>query len=276
MLLCLLAVVEDMNRLALSYSCRNHVGYMRRMNQDNILCNQCYMEEGNTTPLSLDGEVSCKEFSLFGVFDGMGGEERGEAASYIAAKAAASVRPDPDPANALKNYCTNANLEICKFARENTISSMGTTAALLAIKDNNAVWCNVGDSKVFRHSCGNLVQLSYDHLGSAPLGRKAPLSQYLGIEPDEMVIEPQVGSGRLEDGDVFLLCSDGLTDMLSLKDLCTIISEVPFEALAENLLQAALDNGGRDNISIIVCRVWARENQLIRRAIHRLKMFFPI
>lgn len=234
---------------------------MRHINQDNILCARRYMEEGDTTSLSLDGEASCRQFSLFGVFDGMGGEERGEAASYIAAKAAASVGPAPDPVEALKKYCASANRKICKFARDNAISSMGTTAALLAVKDDDAFWCNVGDSKVFRYSRGKLEQLSRDHLGSAPVGRKAPLSQYLGIEPEEMVIEPHFGRGRLKDGDVFLLCSDGLTDMVSLRDIESIISTAPFSDLAEGLLCAALKNGGKDNISIVVCKVRAGKDR---------------
>jgi protein phosphatase len=131
----------------------------------------------------LVGTLSSLTPALLGVFDGMGGEECGEVASFIAAKNAASVKIGQQPLDALSAYCQKANADICKYTEENGISSMGTTAAMLAFDKDGITLCNIGDSKIFRFREGSLEQLSVDHLCIAPFGVKAPLSQNLGISP---------------------------------------------------------------------------------------------
>lgn len=222
---------------------------------------------------------------VFGVFDGMGGEECGEMASLIAAKCAAKLKIGPCPIDDLQQYCKTANEEICKFADDHNIGAMGTTAVLLAFAENEIDLCNIGDSKAFRFDGEKLEQISVDHYAAPFYGKKPPLSQNLGIPPSEMVIEPHFARGYYHDGDIYLLCSDGLTDMVSIEEIANILTEtvagktpgrsedvvagetpgrsklvVASETTAvnnatEKLLQRALENGGSDNITIILCKV---------------------
>ena len=89
-----------------------------------------------------------------------------------------------------------------------------------------------------------------------PGKKKAPLIQYLGMDPEEILIEPFIAKGDLKKGDQYLLCSDGLTDMLTNFEIADIMLNSPDAATcAENLIRAALEHGGRDNITVIVCRI---------------------
>ena len=128
----------------------------------------------------------------FAVFDGMGGEECGEKASLIAAENASKYRIGPNPIEDLLNYCSDTNDEICRYADENDIFSMGTTATIIVFGDKGICLFNIGHSKVFRFDGKNLEQISVDHYAFAPSGRKPPLSLCLGIPASEMIIEPHV------------------------------------------------------------------------------------
>ena len=134
------------------------------------------------------------------------------------------------------------------------MTSMGTTAAILRFTDTQAGMCNVGDSKIYLFSDGNLIQLSYDHVGISVGGRKPPLTQNLGIPETDMIIEPYVALGDYASGNLFLLCSDGLTDMVTTERIAEVLKNKPKKA-AKILLQEALDNGGRDNVSFILIKV---------------------
>ena len=238
------------------YYCCTHIGKIRRINQDNYICAGKYCANGGkTVQYSVQGVLHSDSPSIVGVFDGMGGEERGEMASMIAAKCASEVFIGNDPQKDLSEFCSTANAQICKFAIDNDISSMGTTAAVLAFARREIVLCNIGDSKVFRFCEGELKQISTDHYSVAVFGQKPALSQYLGAPPDEMNIEPYITAEDYRDGDIYLICSDGLTDMVSAAEIRKILMETQGEETAISLLNAALENGGRDNITIILCRI---------------------
>ena len=151
--------------------------------------------------------------------------------------------------------CQNANLDICHFIEENGLGTCGTTAAMLLLTANGVSACNIGDSKIFRLSAGSLYQISEDHLSIAPYGEKAPLSQYLGIPPEELTICPYYAELPYADQDKYLLCSDGLTDMVPPEDIARILAKFPAEQAAQILLQNALDNGGKDNVTLIVLEI---------------------
>ena len=231
----------------------SHVGRVRRTNQDNFLvCGETMRWENRGTDSIRKGNVSPAEHPVFAVFDGMGGEERGEMAAAIAAQTLKDADLTQDPAQGMLDACFAANENICRFARENEVCSMGTTAAMLQFSQDNACLCNIGDSKIFALSGGRFVQLSQDHLGVAVYGRKAPLSQNLGISPEELIIEPFVACGNYFPEDVFLICSDGLTDMVSSQRIQQILTEQPGDLAAQLLLQEALQNGGKDNITFVL------------------------
>lgn len=242
---------------SIHYSCISHIGNVRRINQDNFICDGHYIETSETNIFfPLCGIKSSKEISIFGVFDGMGGEECGEKASYLAAKNAAILSVDASPATTFAQFCQTVNAEICSYVEENSLSSMGTTAAMLAFSSSGITLCNIGDSKIFRFSSGFLEQISKDHVAVSAFGIKPPLSQNLGIPPSEWEIDPYLAQGNYNDGDLYLICSDGLTDMVDTEEIVSLLasSENTKEA-TQKLLETALNNGGRDNITIILCKV---------------------
>lgn len=249
------------------YSCVSHIGKARSINQDNFICDNRYMEaheENIGFPLS--GITSPKKNSLFGIFDGMGGEECGEIASYIAAKKASALEIGRDAVTDLLQFCQKANTDICDYANENEVSAMGTTAAMLAFTNDGITLCNIGDSKIFRFSDDALEQISKDHVTVSAFGMKPPLSQNLGIPPTELVIDPYFAQGTYNDKDVYLICSDGLTDMVTEEEITRILSETTFDEVVGKLLNTSLQNGGKDNISIILCKIERRGllNKLFR------------
>ncbi len=245
------------------YSCISHIGKCRHMNQDNFSCDRVYMQPMQAQmQFPLNGVLQSDSPSLLGVFDGMGGEECGEIAAWLAAKESSGVVVGDNPTEELRVLCRKANREICRYAGQNGVLSMGTTAALLAFGKREIGLCNIGDSRIFRLRGSELKQLSVDHVAVAAYGRKPPLSQNLGIPPSEMVIEPYVCRHSYQDGDKYLLCSDGLTDMVSQDDIRRIIIESTEEEVAGQLVKAALFHGGRDNITVILCKVVAKKRKL--------------
>ena len=248
------------------YSCVSHIGNIRSINQDNFICDGRYMEtndENLTFPLC--GIKSSHDPSLFGIFDGMGGEECGEVASYIAAKNAAAIEIGKDAIAVLSQFCQKANTDICDYANENEISAMGTTAAILAFTGSGITLCNIGDSKIFRFCDGVLEQISKDHVTVAAYGVKPPLSQNLGIPPNELIIDPYLAQGAYNDGDVYLICSDGLTDMVTAEEIAETLDAKFIEESCMELLEKALSNGGRDNITIILCKIERESGWFFKR-----------
>ena len=234
------------------YQLRCHIGTRRRVNQDNFLLDGAYTDPQKAHSGVDMGGTFKKLPQLVGVFDGMGGEECGEIASFIAAKEFAEARISRSPEEGLMRLCRQINRSICEYANENGVLSMGTTAALLYISKRSVTACNVGDSKIYRCSRGKLGKLSVDHIAAAPFGGKPPLLQNLGIPEDVLLIKPSIITVKPDIGDVFLLCSDGLTDMVSDEKICEIITSRPLQKAADALLSEALANGGRDNITIML------------------------
>lgn len=249
------------------FSCVSHTGHRRTMNQDNFICDSRYMGDGLTSIVfPFNGYFSWRHPKVVGIFDGMGGEECGEVASFLAAREAAAIKLTDKPVNDLLTFCKKANKKICQYAEDHDISAMGTTAALLAFGRRQIGLCNIGDSKIFCFAKKELKQLSVDHVAPAIYGMKPPLFQNLGIPPSELMIDPYVEKRRYNDGDIYLVCSDGLTDMLSQEEIADILLETEVNETIERLLEKALGNGGKDNITIILCKV----KQEIRSPLSRI------
>lgn len=250
----------------IEYACVSAIGKCRLKNQDNFICIDKYLESENEGTIDLIcGDTDIKQRLLFGVFDGLGGEYCGEMAAYIASKSAAQFDwQRSNPINNLRVFCKQANDAICHYAKENAITSMGTTAALLLFDRKSVCLCNIGDSKIFQYSDSKLVQISVDHIGVAVFGQKPPLSQNLGIPDEEMIIDPYTATGYYNSGDQFLICSDGLSDMVCEEEIAKIIGMNNPPEEVRRLLNIALNNGGKDNITIIVIKVIEKENALLK------------
>jgi len=243
-------------------ACISSRGRIRRNNEDNCLFDgRCFpAEHDEDTPLlCLAQKTDTPVFVA--VFDGMGGENFGELASFAAAermRTALSNAPAFDDASAfLEQLCLELNRAVVEKKEEMLTGSMGTTAVIVCFSDADATVCNVGDSRCYLLRGGALRQLSVDHVAAqSPMFRakKPPLSQSLGIPEDDFLIEPSVDSVPLAHGDLFLLCSDGITDMLTDEQIASILRDNPSpDDSARILLQSAMENGGRDNATVIVC-----------------------
>lgn len=238
------------------YTAVSHPGRLRKQNQDNLLCVSHYLpciHQG--TPAPIRGLADTSDSPLFAVFDGMGGEEMGETAAYLAASTAARLRAGPMPVPALYNYCLYVNDLICTHTNRLGITSMGTTAAMAVFLEKGVCLCSIGDSRIYRFRDGILTQLTEDHVLPCKSGRKPPLLQNLGIPESEMRLEPSFYWDADRTDDIYLICTDGLTDMIPDAEICRILAENPFEGCPDVLLTRALANGGKDNITLILCKI---------------------
>lgn len=254
------------------FSCVSHVGKSRKINQDNFLCNGYYMQvEKNQVSSSVQGEISLKNNPvIMGIFDGLGGEECGEVASYIAARNFSRAIFSENIIFDLEKLYFDTNEKICDYITENQLRSMGTTAAALVFAKKEIILSNIGDSKIFLFSNKKLEQISKDHvIDTLMFVGKSPLTQNLGIPSSELIIEPYIARGYYNKGDVYLICSDGLTDMLTMKEIENILSNHAFEKVSSILLDRALENGGKDNITIIVCQITNKLNCLLKRLVNK-------
>ena len=255
-------------KYVLQAACGCHIGNIRRNNEDNFYFDKIILSEEN------DGlkEILFKKFdilenhAIFGVFDGMGGEADGQTASFIAA----SILKQTDQEyiyvhektdKKLRKIISLMNEQVCEKSKE-LFNQMGCTAAILSFKDDTVDICNVGDSRIYRLRNGVLSQLSEDHTDKEILAkqgiknRKPRLTQCIGIPCDEMILEPYLGVEKFRNKDCYLICSDGLTDMVSTDEICRILQTTKcVKQCTEELIYKALCSGGRDNITAIVIRV---------------------
>ncbi len=249
-------------------ACGCNIGLRRTNNEDNFIFDNRILPKVNKgLKASVVTEQELRRELIYGVFDGMGGESYGEEASFLAAATAKNseklladfIYP---PKKYLTDLIAQMNEEVCRKSEALGSGRMGSTAVLLYLNERFAYICNVGDSRAFRLHRDGLQQISQDHTDAAFLaaqgvvGRKPSLTQHLGIWPEEMILEPYVAKGELEEGDQYLLCSDGLTDMVSNVEICAIMKEAPDAgACVDRLIAAALEAGGRDNVTAISVRI---------------------
>lgn len=250
--------------LQLSAACGCNMGRVRKNNEDNFYFDGRSLPEENR---GLSGCIAKKVFLendvIMGVFDGMGGEEYGEKASFAATeimkeKADQCRRYTVGSRSFLSQLCIDMNRAVCERQKELYVTRMGTTAAILLFVPDEVYACNLGDSRIYRLRDNELSQISVDDTEPIPEGvhRKAGLIQFLGIPEDELSLEPHIVKCELKRGDQFLICSDGLTDMLSNLEICSIIRQhVSVKQSVEHLISRALQQGGRDNVTVIVIRI---------------------
>lgn len=257
-----------------AYTC--HIGKIRNNNEDNFWCCGDSLEAQNQGMSHIrSGYMKQSEYPLLAVFDGMGGESCGEMAAFLAAEACGEhfktakdgIRNDPE--EFLNEICESMNQAICDYGRTNKINSMGTTAALLAFAEDAVYSCNLGDSRIYKSDREKFYQISQDHVLGRSLFGKAPLTQYLGMEEENLQLEPSISRQEIKIGDRFLLCSDGISDMLSDGEIADILSrDIPVAKTVEILVDRALKKGGRDNITVVLCEIMEQPRNMFRRVLN--------
>src|SRR4051794_12030669 len=207
---------------------------------------------------------------LFAVADGMGGAQAGEVASRIAAGAfeRGRVTDDAPAEGQLEQIARRANREIHRLAQEDSSrAGMGTTLTAAMLRDNEAAFGHGGGSRAHVLRDGQLKRLTKDHSLVEELRRQGRLTEEQAEEhPQRSIItralgpEPDVNVDTMtfpaRDGDVFLLCSDGLTTMVSDDEIREILVKSRTLRNAVNkLVEAANRGGGRDNITAVAFRL---------------------
>ena len=260
-----------------AYTC--HMGKVRANNEDNFwCCGEHLMSENQGTEGILAGKTRQRDLPVLAVFDGMGGESCGEIAAYLAASTCGEfyqknkngIRKDPEIF--LEQCCKDMNRAVCAYGEENKVRSMGSTAAMLAFARDSVYTCNLGDSRIYQSRNGQFVQLSTDHVIPGGLFGKAPLTQYVGVPEDYMTLEPSIEEADCSEGTRYLICSDGMTDMLSDGEIADILTrEISVQEAVGILLDRALKKGGRDNVTIVLCEIKKHDKGLIGNWIEQVK-----
>ena len=196
------------------------------------------------------------------VFDGMGGESCGEVAAFLASEEFGKfyntnkrmLRDMPE--DFIEGVCKSMNQAVCRYGTDNHIQSMGSTMAMILFTPESMFACNLGDSRIYLLGDEKMRQVSMDHVLGRNIVGKAPLTQYLGLPEEVQMLEPSVAEIEHKEGYRYLLCSDGVTDMLSDKEIEEILSEDgKLSEIVNRLLESALQKGGRDNVTIVLCEV---------------------
>ena len=206
---------------------------------------------------------------FFAVADGMGGARAGEVASSLAAGVfGEQIGSDEAPETQLTQLAQEANRRIFELAAtDESHRGMGTTLTAAKVHDDEVSLGHVGDSRAYLLRDGVLEQLTRDHSLVAELERtgqitpeaaehhpqRSIITRALGPEP-RVDVDTYTVTGR--DGDLFLICSDGLTSMVTDDELAAILrSAESLEDTAEALVRAANQSGGKDNITVVLFRL---------------------
>jgi PPM family protein phosphatase len=238
------------------------------------------IREHNEDMIAFDGELG-----LLVLADGMGGYNAGEVASGIAVKTIFNLVREAletqdltladrhsgmsRPSIILRDAIQRANKIIYQTARSQpNCEGMGTTVVASLFFDNRIAIAHVGDSRLYRLRGGQMEQVTLDHsllqelvdrgFYSPEEAQRASNKNYvtraLGVEPN---VEVELQEQPAQKGDVYLLCSDGLSDMIEDDDMGLTITTFGqnLNTVAQHLVQLANDNGGKDNISVLMAQV---------------------
>lgn len=222
---------------------------------------------GLVRPINEDSYI-CLGSSVYAVADGMGGHAAGEIASRLLVETAKEMLGNP-PANMvdenlLEQVIVRANQRIIKkAAQDKSCAGMGTTASILYLNDDTGIWAHVGDSRIYLFRAGDMQQITKDHslvwdlmengTITAAEAQQHPkrnlLTRAVGVDED---LKIDTGRFATAAGDKFLLCSDGLTNMLSEAEIKEIVLDHTVSDKAAYLISRALQAGGNDNVTAIV------------------------
>jgi serine/threonine protein phosphatase PrpC len=238
------------------------------------------VREHNEDMIAVDGDIG-----LAVLADGMGGYNAGEVASGIAVKTVVNLVREalalqdlsiPDPATGLsrptiilRDAIQRANKIIYQTARTQTqCQGMGTTVVAALFYDNKVTVAHVGDSRLYRMRGSEIEQVTLDHsllqelvdrgFYSPEEAQRASNKNYvtraLGVENQ---VDVEMQEHPVLKGDVYLLCSDGLSDMIGDDDMVVTMNTFGnnLNSVGQHLIQLANDNGGKDNISVVLAQV---------------------
>lgn len=239
----------------MKWSKLSHTGLVRKNNEDN--------------------SCVCDDLRLLAVADGMGGHKAGETASTLALEAMAGIlRNDPDllaenPVEALQTAFKHANETVFNFSREQgeEFRGMGTTVAAVLERDGRIFVAHVGDSRVYLVRGDEIKLLTSDHSLVNELLKSGSISEEEAVNhPQRNVLTRAVGTSdsvevdvnevTVTNGDMIILCTDGLSNLVNLDEIKQMAGQSESLAeRAERFIAMALERGGDDNITVILLQV---------------------
>ncbi len=255
----------------LHYAALTHPGRVPENNEDNFYINGFYKSDPKEACCQTKGTADRGRLTA-SVCDGMGGYAAGEEASLIAVRTMSEFCKKEKEGEVLfrdrpMDYVNEANARICRL-RERVGKPTGSTLTVMEFADGAFTAMNIGDSRIYLYRDGALIQLSTDHSVLARMIRmgqiteeeakthplRHQITQHFGIRPEEMVLEPAIVQEEVHAGDLYLLCSDGLTDMVDDEAILRYLgtADLSLTEKVEKLVQRAVDAGGRDNITVVL------------------------
>jgi serine/threonine protein phosphatase PrpC len=240
---------------------RSEIGHTRENNEDKY----DFYEPDEEPLLAARG-------SVYLVCDGMGGHNAGQIASELAAKQFlhAYYHLGGTAQEAARQAILQAHHYIAEMASKvPSRYGMGTTLTALILKQDEGILAHVGDSRCYRLREGVFEPLSRDHTLVARLVEQGILTpeqakyhpqrnvirQAVGVADPSEPLEPDIETFPLQEGDLYLLCSDGLTDLVDDAEIEAILRDEPPTRAAWRLVDRALANGGRDNITVVLVQI---------------------
>lgn len=202
---------------------------------------------------------------VFGVADGMGGHQFGDIASRLALEYSLKtlLNQKVTTPEDMAEVMAQANMAVYRYAEPHAAVGMGTTLTLAVVAVDRLLMGHIGDSRLYRFRDGVLSQLSIDHTLVAELVRQGSLStreaknhpqrhivtKAVGIEPDTSA---QVAEFVMLSGDKYLVCSDGLTELVEEREIANILAQPFVSHIPSQLIALALERGGYDNITVVI------------------------
>lgn len=248
-------------RMKVLYEAVTTFGPNRRKNQDNYYLNGLIKETDNEQRR----DVSVAQYQMYALCDGMGGETSGDKAAELAVLVLREDFLDCKGID-LKNYIKKANKRICEYQQTYGVR-MGTTFAGVYIENKHLTAINLGDSRIYRIDEDGMRQISKDHneyqtmidagvefTEKAAKRAKSRLTQFLGMEDEEIDLEPQIYvNPTVSVGESYLICSDGLSDTLSDAEIEKIMlaGEPVEDNICEILIKQAEQKNAKDNMTVI-------------------------
>jgi protein phosphatase len=244
----------------LAWGSRTDIGLVRSHNEDSFLV----------------------QAPVFAVCDGMGGHAAGEVASSIAVQTIAENAPLHADDVLLGAAVEAANTKVIEGARTGKGKpGMGCTASCVLIENNKVAIAHVGDSRIYLLHAGALVRLTHDHSYVEELVDAGEITaDEARVHPSRSIITRALGNDpdmyadhftlEVTAGDRIIVCSDGLSSMVEDSEIEDIaVSSVDPQTAADNLVSAALEAGGHDNVTVVVVDVLDDGSQEVRRAYRR-------
>ncbi|MFZ5987182.1 MAG: PP2C family protein-serine/threonine phosphatase [Bacillota bacterium] len=263
--------------IELEAAVETHTGKVRDLNEDNYYFDGKWRSANEASNTGFEASKKGEDF-LFAVCDGMGGQNSGEKASLEAVEYLESLHKIVDnnlsfneKLHTLNKHITLLNNRIYSKGFDKEDRGMGTTLAGIFISSGKAYALHIGDSRVYMLRNGLLTQLTEDHTEAQRLVRMGVLeksqarshksmyclSRYLGMSPEDGEVEATISQCiDLSEGDIFLITSDGLTDMVNEERIRSLISNsADTKDCVKSLVEEALLEGGKDNITVIVIKI---------------------